>query len=419
MKEIRYEPAEVPGYSQGGTIVDGTAYFTANLYRSTVANGAEGKLYKADDYPFVAAFDPQSLEIQRTYSFRDTYDSTPLVFEGDDGEKLLLAHEFKEQRSTVVDLESGETVWQSDRNQPGAYFFGYSYYVRESGGRTFLCSSENGLHAFSLESKEDSWYVKGGGGVTPCVDQQRRWVFYQSPGRIAKIDAETGRVLRQVEVPAPSGCISWNTILVDDSSGHYVATYWYEKSLFGSALRVYDTDLRLVWEATGLPLSKKATPAYHGGTLFVGFGDGPQPEYLEQDPSLWKYMRAYDISSGAVVWQTDFTGFDVLQVPNVIYCNGMIVSESQNRQFYYHVFVQDAGSGRILSVHKHERTASSCAPPVLSAGRLYSGNLFTDSVFVSQIGTGEISDWHGAFANAQKNDMCAPIAALSRGPDLT
>ena len=61
---------------------------------------------------------------------------------------------------------------------------------------------------------------------------------------------------------------------MNDSYGYFVATRWYGKPAWDSAIRVYDNDLNLVWEKTGLPNGKKDTLTYAQGKLVTGSGNG-------------------------------------------------------------------------------------------------------------------------------------------------
>jgi len=72
-------PSGLDYYSQGGVVVDGIAYFTANdsCHREGVA--------RTPDFPCVVAFDLRSYKKLRAYQFSYTYDSSPLVFPTKDG----------------------------------------------------------------------------------------------------------------------------------------------------------------------------------------------------------------------------------------------------------------------------------------------------------------------------------------------
>ena len=81
---------------------------------------------------------------------------------------ILLAHEHKKARTIAVDRDTAEVLWTSEANQPGAYFFAYSYYECDDGTRLILMACKNGLHAMSLETGEDRWWCKvaDDGGIT-------------------------------------------------------------------------------------------------------------------------------------------------------------------------------------------------------------------------------------------------------------
>ena len=409
-------PRRVNGYSQGGTIVDGIAYFTANSYQEYIGDdGTLTNVFKSEGHPYVVAFEIDTLNIVRTYPFADTYDSTPLVIAQKDGTWLVLAHEHENARTVAMNRDTAEVEWISEANQPGGMFFGYSVYEKKDGTKLVLASVKNGLHAMSLETGEDEWFIGMSGGVTPCVDQIRGFIYFQTSGKIVKIDADSGEIVQTATVEAPSSAVCWNTIWVDDENGSYVATYWYSSQLYGSAIRVFDPELNLCWEKKGLPMSKKATQAYYGGVLFAGCGDHWQKgEYLNHTSTDWKKITAYHITSGEKKWELDLSPYSLTSVPNIIYCNGLLIAETQtNYRLGYHIFIIDASDGTLLQYLFQERPANSCGVPIFSGGCLFSGDLISDSVLVTTIGSGTATDWIGAYGNAQTNDMCASAAALS------
>ena len=70
MKPLLLDPSGADSgldyFSQGGVVVDGIAYFTADFGCSKYAKGP--------NYPFVVAFDTRTFKKIRTYPFKDTYD---------------------------------------------------------------------------------------------------------------------------------------------------------------------------------------------------------------------------------------------------------------------------------------------------------------------------------------------------------
>lgn len=129
-KQTDFAP-QLAQYDQGGVVVDGIAYFT----------GSD----RAGDFPHVAAFDVDSLQRLRTYQFSKTYDSTPLLFQKRDGSWLIVAHEHVKKRTVARNRDTGEVEWISSANQPGNYFFGYSYF-----NRSFYAETQNGPDASQI-----------------------------------------------------------------------------------------------------------------------------------------------------------------------------------------------------------------------------------------------------------------------------
>lgn len=409
MQENR--PDSFPGYSQGGTVVDSVAYFTANSYQEMADPGRVWCKERPMPYPFAASFSLDNLQKLKTFDFEDTYDSSPLVYKLG-GREIIIAHQFKTCSTRAIDVQTGERLWESAPNQPGKFFFGFTYYEGKDGLIIIVCS-DNGLHGLDAATGSELWFFPSKHGVTPCVDQAAGTVYFQYTGALVKLDANTGVVIHSIKVPAPNDCVSWNTMFVKDA-GIKIVTYWYGKGFYGSAIRVYNEDLQLCWEIQGIPASRKATLCYAGKKVYIGSGDHWQQDYVKLDDQRWKTITAYDINSGDTVWVTDLSEYTFSCLPNIIYCNGYLIGETQTNihGYPYLIFVFDAKNGNIIKVLHRDSPANSCAPPVFSAGKLLSGDLISDSVLVTRLGDGEPVDWIGAFADGQTHTMAVPDRAL-------
>jgi hypothetical protein len=317
-----------------------------------------------------------------------------------------------------MERDSGKVAWVTAANHPGYYFFGYSWFARPDGVRLILSAAPNGLHALSSETGQDVWHVpaRSSGGITPCVDQQRSWVFYQSNGKVMKLDANTGKVLAQTTVPAPNTCISWNTVLVDDATGYAIVTRWYGQPEWDSAIRVYDADLKLKWEKTKLASGKKDILTYADGLVVTGCGNGWAKNYAGND---WKKIIAYRVANGDVAWTCDLSAHDFTCIPNVPYFNGSFYAETQGSPpLTGKLFRINAGSGRVEEVLEYGRAITSCAPSIIAKGHLLSGDLWEDRIVVTRLSEGVEGDWPGPFGDPQTNQYRAtnvPVANLGRG----
>ncbi len=395
------------GYAQGGIVVGGVAYLAADQSNS-IASFA-----KPADYPFAASFQAGTLIPVKEYGFEDTYDSTPLIMTSSDGKKLLIMHEYKQQRSKAIDLETGETEWVSDANQPGHSFFGFSYYIRKNESDLILVEADNGLHAISLDTGQTVWWLEREGGATPAVDQKQGIIYFQSRGRLDKINASTGQVIVSKKIHSYTKIYSTATVLINDANGYNVATYWYGRPLYRSSLKIFDADLNLKWEKEKLAGGPKTTISYGNGRIYLGSGDFSYP--YSQNDSKWKHIRAYDVKTGKIIWTRRLSSYAYDDIPNVIYVNEFIIAETQSRRYSNHlIFVLNASDGSILQFLDTGSPASSCAPPLFSGGRLLTGNLFTDSFVVVELGLGEIVDWRGAFGDPQLHHMAADSKALTK-----
>ncbi len=388
-------------YSQGGVVVDGVACFTAN--DSSRREGVE----RTEAYPCVVAFDARTHKKIRAYDFTFTYDSSPLVVQNGKGTWLVIAHEHKRARTVALQRDSGKVCWTSEANQPGTYFFGYSWYDRSDGTKLILMACRNGLHALSVETGEDVWWVRRNatGGVTPCVDQQAGVIFYQCDGKVLKIRADDGQVLREVDVPSPNTCISWNTVLVDDAHGAFVATRWYGRPEWDSAIRVYDHDLNLVWEKTGLPNGKKDTLTYVDGKLICGSGNGWSKKYTGDE---WKYLAAHNIADGRIVWKCDLSDYNYSGILNVPCLDGYLYAEtSTSPPMTSHCFRINAATGELEEVYDYRRAVTSCATHLIAHGKIFSGDLWEDRIVVTRIAENSDATWPGPFGDPQKHHMAA------------
>ena len=389
-------------YCQGGVVVNGIAYFTSD----------DGNFVKTGprppSFPCAVAFDVRTLRKVRTYPISQTYDSSPFLFQKKDGTCLVIAHEHKNKRTVACRRDTAQVQWISEANQPGSYFFGYSSFRRPDSTQLILVACQNGLHAMSGETGKDVWWVKerSTGGITPCVDQKQGWVFYQCDGKVLKVRATDGEILKETTVRAPNVCISWNTVLVNDSQGCFVATRWYGKPEWDSAIRVFDKDLNLVWERTGLPVGKKDTLTYAEGRLVTGSGNHWSKKY---EGDKWKYVAAYSVRDGSILWRCDLSHIPYESLFNLPYFNGFFYAETTGGDYGSSKLLRiRASDGTLMEVLDYGRSISSCAPCILAHGKLLSGDLGEDRVVVTEIAENSKADWPGPFGDPQTNQFALP-----------
>lgn len=389
-------------YSQGGVVVDGIAYFTSDD-GDYVRTGI-----RSPTFPGVVAFDVRTLRKVRTYPFSQTYDSSPFLFQRKDGTWLVIAHEHKKKRTVACHRDTGQVEWISEANQPGSYFFGYSSFRCPDGTQLIFMACQNGLHAMSGETGKDVWWVKeqSTGGITPCGDQKQGWVFYQCDGKMLIVRATDGEILKAATVKSPNVCISWNTVLVNDSHGYFVASRWYGRPEWDSALRVYDKDLNLIWERTGLPVGKKDTLTYAEGRLVTGSGNHWSKKY---EGNKWKYVAAYSVQDGSILWRCELSHIPYESLFNLPYFNGFFYAETTGGDHGPSKLLRmRASDGKLTEVLDYGRSISSCAPCILAHGRVLSGDLEEDRVVVTEIAENSKADWPGPFGDPQTNQFALP-----------
>ena len=217
-----------------------------------------------------------------------------------------------------------------------------------------------------------------------------------------------------MSVASPRTCISWNTVLTNDSHGSFVATYWYDGNWKG-AIRVFDLNLKLAWEKAGLPSGKKHTLTYADGKLVIGSGDG-WVTYARGD---WKYIAAYAIQTGVVLWKCDLSTFNYQCIENVPYFNGCFYAQTDEDHTKYpssKVFRINAADGKLEEVFDYGKTITACAPCIIADGKLFKGGLWQDRLVVVQIAEGSKLAWPGPFGDPQTNQMAARDLAAKMVP---
>lgn len=342
----------------------------------------------------------------------------------------------------ITIYKSDEWVSPVEKYYDGAAWQEYTQYKYQNDNwyklhrltdKLILCHSESGLHCMEIEDGSYRWQLSRTTGCTPAIDQANGIVYFQSQGQLDKINVLTGDVLDYISISAPSNKTQVaNTVYINDSHGEYIATYWYSgAAIYQSAIRVYDSDLDLVWQKTGLPLSKKYTICYADGMLFAGYGDSFIEDVLELDPggacdAEDRNITAYDITDGSVVWETNiwdeidpdtYSGLGLPIDPTVrdiLYCNGYLFAETTGTPNI--LFVLNASTGAIVYQYDGFEDEfyrnTSCAPPSFSGGYFISPSIQGDCVNIINCGTGVKTDWSGAFQDSQHNHRVAPKNAL-------
>jgi len=170
---------------------------------------------------------------------------------------------------------------------------------------------------------------------------------------------------------------------------------------------VFDKDLNLVWEKTGLPIGKKATLTYANGKLVSGSGNQWHAEY---EGDTWKYIAAYAIGSGETVWKCDLSKYAYTCILNVPYYNGWFYAETQDgeRTESSKVFRINGSDGRLEEVLDYGRRITSCATSIIAHGRILSGDLHEDGTVATKIAENSNLDWPGPFGDPQTNQMALP-----------
>lgn len=294
-------------------------------------------------------------------------------------------------------------------------------------------NSPGGLHCLNLETGIQLWWFDPQSnmfGITPAVDQTNGFIYFQTRNRLWKINALNGALLDSVVLTNASGMASGNTILVDDVHGYFVTQCSYVDEAYGGVVKVFDSNLDLVWQVTGLNLSPKVVMAYYDGVLYVPTGNTFVYEYVGDwyNGELENAgVKAYDITDGTPLWTfvCDPEKIFVLEghrgVIDVLYCNGYLffktVANGTTEAYCINASDGTLAKKLIDNTGQHEN----CAPCAFSGGRLYEGSLVANAIKVYQFGTGDYKDWNIYGSTPQLNHNVAHVdnlTALDEAPSV-
>ncbi len=203
---------------------------------------------------------------------------------------------------------------------------------------------------------------------------------------------------------------------------------------------MYDRDLNLVWERTGLPNGKKDTLTYAEGKLVTGSGNGwakrrvrprrlaPKPppksrnwrsehfrRFVERQQwemlyqgDRWKHIAVYSSIDGTIQWKCDLSRFDYLAIANLPYFNGYFYAENGGwPPETTKLFRIRAADGPFEEAYDYGRIITSCATHIIACGKVFSGDLWLDRLVVTRIAENAHGDWPGPFGDPQTNQMAA------------
>ena len=114
---------------------------------------------------------------------------------------------------------------------------------------------------------------------------------------------------------------------------------------WNAAVRVFDAELDLVWERTGLPGPKKSTITYAEGKVVIGTGGHWSGQYEGED---WKYIIAYDVATGEEAWRCDLRKQSFTCCMNVPYAWGSFYAEADGKSAK--LLRIDASTGELIDV---------------------------------------------------------------------
>jgi hypothetical protein len=120
----------------------------------------------------------------------------------------------------------------------------------------------------------------------------------------------------------------------------------------------------------------------------------------------WKYVIAYSITSGDIEWKCDLAAYDYEVIVNVPYAYGSLYAEAWGKTGK--LFRIDAAAGALAEVLDYGVGIGSCAPCLISHGRVFSGDLVRDGIIVTEVAENSTADWPGPFCDPQTNTYALP-----------
>ena len=185
-----------------------------------------------------------------------------------------------------------------------------------------------------------------------------------------KLRASDGEILKTAEVDKPNVCISWNTVLVNDSHGYYVATRWYGAPGLGFG----PAGVRRRLES-GLGEDKAAARQRN---RLVTYAEGRAGGWQRQRLEVGLLGRRPGSTSRPTPWRTatkhgnaTLAKFDYKSVLNTPYHGGHFYAETQDGdEFTSKVFRISAADGKLLGVIDYGRPLTSCATSIIAHGMI-------------------------------------------------
>jgi hypothetical protein len=148
------------------------------------------------------------------------------------------------------------------------------------------------------------------------------------------------------------------------------------------------------------------------GKLVTGSGNHWSKKY---EGDKWKYVAAYSISDGAILWRCDLSAIPYESLFNLPYFNGHFYAETTGGQYGASKLLRiRASDGALVETLDYKRSISSCAPCIIAHGKVLSGDLGEDRIVVTQIAEKSKADWPGPFGHPQMNQF-----ALADEPEAT
>lgn len=389
----------MPDYRQGMVGLGNSVFVTASSYHHP---DFFTKVDNNINY-FLCEFDIKNFVIKKYFPAKDTYDSSPCIISLNSHRKIVCVHEHIQRRTVAFDCHSGKKLWSSEKNQPGSYFLGHSFINLKKNSGLLLSPTSNGLVALNILNGKTVFKIPAKQTITPAIDSKNQIIFMSSSGFLSKINAIKGKIIKQIAIEKPNTCISWNNLFLPNKE--LLITYWYEPIPFGSAIRVFNSNLELIWEKLHLPLSKKFTLCSNDNFVFTGCGDRWQRDYYNSSNKDWKNISAYNVQNGNSEWKIDLNEYDFESIMNlIIYKNKLLALSTGFKNNY--LFIIDINKGILINTYGPYKPQMTCAPSILHKGYILKGDTVTNSVLAIKLPFAEEIEWSTPFGFDYNNTMC-------------
>jgi len=365
----------VHGLDEYGIIKDGKAYMSRE--------GSRGSA--------LVSFWVKNGEIIRCYDISGSYGTAPLLEHG-----ILAQHSWMEGGFTTAFREEDGAILWTAYGQPG-HPMGMAYYEHLSKGYLYV-SANNGLHCLNFDTGELLWHFQAeisANPVTPVVDDENGWLYYQSDNKMWKLDAVSGKVIWNKPISGNTSTNYWATILLNDKyAGYQVLAHWLlqnksetNESPYSTVIYSFSSDGVTNWKIRLDECVSKSLTCYKGVVAVQSFGN---------------LVRGFNATNGEPLWQFDskdsYSSARNFGTAMIVVGERLVIVTTEEGDPWGpdngRLFFLDPPTGRKLGELDLGMPRSSCAYPIASEGVILVPNLYNHSIEAWKVGEGDKIDFY-------------------------